>query len=108
MTPFDQLVEAAFGKPAHPEWCAPSACTVVYVPRWSDRPEWVGQHSSEPVIVPSGGGEVAVCIAQFVDDDGPYPVVLRVDSDEMTIEQAERLAVVLTDHARRLREITEA
>jgi hypothetical protein len=51
---------------------------------------------------------VPVCIAPFVDDDGSYPVTLRVDSDAMTVEQAERLAAVLTEQARRLREITHA
>ena len=58
--------------------------------------------------VPSAGGAVSVFIAQVTDDGGPYPVTENVDEDELTVEQAARLAAVLTEHARRLREITQA
>ena len=63
---------------------------------------------TEPVKVPSADGAVSVFIAQVTDDGGPYPVTENVDEDELTVEQAARLAAVLTEHARRLREITQA
>ena len=86
------------------------ACTVTYDPTWCDPATWVGQHSCDPVDVDlDDDTAIAVSDTQFVDDGGPYPAVVTVanrgpeGNREMTAEQAEWLARVLTEHARRLR-----
>jgi hypothetical protein len=69
----------------------------------------VGHHSSEPAVIAlADGAELPVYISQFVAGDETGPITLRVDSDEISVEQAEQLAAVLTNHVRRLREITQA